>query len=175
MERYALTFGYRRIAKLVAGTDLTGAVMRVRDRVMKRRRNNGGRWQANFVELRLALFAMQRAFHWADWYHKAYTGADSALVLSPSNARSQIEGLITHAQHSLDVYAEELADLVVRQDLTQAVHRGVSVRLVTTVNDKIGGLAGVIPVVRRSKALYIHFIGVAVKLAMWSQSSGKGA
>jgi cardiolipin synthase len=92
----------------------------------------------------------------ADWDRKVYTGADDALVLSPANARTQIEALIASARSSLDVYAEELNDQVVSQDLTQAVHRGVKVRLVTTVDDKIGSLAGVIPVVRRSKSLYIH-------------------
>ena len=92
----------------------------------------------------------------ADWTHSAYSGADDALVLSPANSRPQIEALIAHAQHSLDVYAEELNDKLVSRDLQAAVHRGVKVRLVTTVDDNIAGLAGVIPVVVRDKALYIH-------------------
>ena len=92
----------------------------------------------------------------ADWAHQTYTGADDALVLSPNNSRSQIESLITHAKSSLDVYAEELNDHAVSSDLEQAVHRGVKVRLVTTVDDNIGNLTGVIPTVVRDRALYIH-------------------
>ncbi len=46
-------------------------------------------------------------------------------MLSPNNSRSQIERLITHAQSSLDIYAEELNDQAVSRDLAQAVHRGV--------------------------------------------------
>jgi len=92
----------------------------------------------------------------ADWAHTAYTGADDALVLSPMNSRAQIESLITSARRSLDVYAEELNDQVVSSDLQAAVHRGVKVRLVTTVDDKIGSLAGVIPTVVRDRANYVH-------------------
>ena len=69
-------------------------------------------------------------------------------MLSPNNARAQIEGLITHARHWI-VEAEEMGDQAVTSDLEAAVHRGVQVRLVTTLDDNIGSLAGVIPVVKR--------------------------
>jgi cardiolipin synthase A/B len=92
----------------------------------------------------------------ADWAHTRYTGAEGALVASPDNARSQIEGLITHATLSLDIYAEELNDHAVSQDITAAVHRGVTVRLVTIPSDNIGSLATTIPTVVRFTRLYVH-------------------
>ena len=51
---------------------------------------------------------------------------------------------------------EELNDQAVSNDLQAAVHRGVKVRLVTTVDDKIGSLAGAIPTVVRLSRLYVH-------------------
>ena len=77
-------------------------------------------------------------------------------MLSPNNARAQIEGLITHARHWIDVEAEEMGDQAVTSDLEAAVHRGVQVRLVTTLDDNIGSLAGVIPVVKRLSRPYVH-------------------
>ena len=103
-----------------------------------------------------AVVSQAEAVFAADWTHTPYRGPDGALVLSPNNARVQIEGLITHAQHWIDVEAEEMGDQVVTSDLEAAVHRGVQVRLVTTIDDNIGSLAGVIPVVRRLSRPYVH-------------------
>jgi cardiolipin synthase A/B len=92
----------------------------------------------------------------ADWAHTRYIGAEGAIVASPENARSQIEGLISHATHSLDIYAEELHDRAISQDITVAVQRGVAVRLVTIPGDNIGSLATTIPTVVRLTRLYVH-------------------
>jgi cardiolipin synthase A/B len=92
----------------------------------------------------------------ADLAHTRYTGAESAIVASPDNARGQIEGIITHATHSLDIYAEELNDRAISQDIAAAVKRGVTVRLVTIPGDNIGSLATTIPTVVRLKRLYVH-------------------
>ena len=103
-----------------------------------------------------AVVSQAEAVFAADWTHTPYRGPDGALVLSPNNARAQIEGLITHARHWIDVEAEEMGDQAVTSDLEAAVHRGVQVRLVTTLDDNIGSLAGVIPVVKRLSRPYVH-------------------
>ena len=92
----------------------------------------------------------------ADWAHQPYTGNPTALVLSPVNARSTIDGLITGARHTLDVYAEEVGDTQQEQLLIAAAKRGVKVRLVCTGAGAIKALeAGGVRVVVK-KTPYIH-------------------
>jgi len=92
----------------------------------------------------------------ADWAHRPYPGAADALVVSPINARGQLEGLIGQTKRTLDLYAEELNDPAISQALTAAVRRDVRVRLVTTADDPIGAMATLIPTVARDRRLYIH-------------------
>ena len=92
----------------------------------------------------------------ADWTHTPYAGADDALVLSPNNSRVQIEGLIRSATKTLDIYSEEMGDQAVSNDLVAAVHRGVEVRLVTTLDDNIGSLASILQEVKRLRSPYVH-------------------
>ena len=52
--------------------------------------------------------------------------------------------------------AEEMGDPAVSRDLVAAVHRGVQVRLVTTLDDNIGSLANTLRVVKRLRSPYVH-------------------
>ena len=92
----------------------------------------------------------------ADWAHQTFTGNASALVLSPTNSRSQITARTTGAHSTLDVYAEELDDPAQEDALIAAVHRGVRVRIVCTGDGDVANLrAGGVQVVV-DKKLYIH-------------------
>jgi hypothetical protein len=92
----------------------------------------------------------------ADWAHQSYRGPAGALVLSPVNARGTLAGLITHARHSLEVYAEEVADRQLVADLAAAARRGVRVRMVAASAKDQATLraAGVAVVIRKTP--YIH-------------------
>lgn len=92
----------------------------------------------------------------ADWQRQSYNGDVSDLVLSPTNSRATITGIITAAQHTLDVYAEELDDAAQEDALIAAVRRGVRVRIVCTGDGDVSRLrAGGVQIVV-DKALYIH-------------------
>jgi hypothetical protein len=67
-----------------------------------------------------AVVSQAEAVFAADWVHTPYTGPDDALVLSPNNSRAQIEGLITSARKTLDIFAEEMGDPAVSSDLVLA-------------------------------------------------------
>jgi hypothetical protein len=92
----------------------------------------------------------------ADWAHVPYRGPAGALVLSPVNARATLAALITHARHTLEVYAEEVQDQELVADLAAAARRGVRVRVVAAGAAAAGVLraAGVAVVIRQSP--YIH-------------------
>ncbi len=66
----------------------------------------------------------------ADWQRRQVTLADPHLVLSPSNSRADLLGLIGSAQHQIDLEAEEMQDSGIETALTQAASRGVQVRVV---------------------------------------------
>jgi cardiolipin synthase len=68
----------------------------------------------------------------ADWNREPATVSDSALVWSPENARARLLALLSSASSSIDIYAEELTDHEVESALTDAVGRGVQVRLLMT-------------------------------------------
>ncbi len=92
----------------------------------------------------------------ADTARGPVQGSVGALVVSPLNARSRIGALIAAARHTLDVYAEEVADAPQEHALIAAVKRGVRVRVVTTGDGDDGVLirGGVQVVVTTSP--YIH-------------------
>lgn len=73
--------------------------------------------------------AQAAAIFMADWER---TGTDPAgpLVVSPSNSRVELLGLIGRARTTLDVYAEVVRDDELLGAMVEAVERGVAVRLV---------------------------------------------
>jgi phosphatidylserine/phosphatidylglycerophosphate/cardiolipin synthase-like enzyme len=77
----------------------------------------------------------------ADWQDRALTANVSRLVVSPNNARQQLDRLIGSARSTLDVYAEVLNDPQTIDLLLQAAKRGVQVRLVWSGQGDIGDLA----------------------------------
>ena len=71
----------------------------------------------------------------ADWERLPYAPARPNLVVSPDNARSRLLALIGQAARQLDLENEEVQDAGLEQALTDAAHRGVSVRLVLSPPD----------------------------------------
>ena len=82
------------------------------------------------------------------------------LVVSPTNARAQLLGLIRGATSSLDVYAEVLADREVLAALADAARRGVQVRLIVSPSpdnaNARAALAAAGVQIRLPSALYVH-------------------
>jgi len=76
----------------------------------------------------------------ADWEDRELTASVSQLVVSPNNARQQINRLIGSARSSLDVYAEVLNDQETARLLVQAAKRGVRVRVVWSGTGDAGDL-----------------------------------
>ena len=68
----------------------------------------------------------------ADWNRRAYHLPGTHLVISPYNSRHVFQALIAGAHHTLDLYAEEVADSQIEGDLIAAKRRGVTVRLITS-------------------------------------------
>lgn len=68
----------------------------------------------------------------ADWARRPVRIGRTRLVLSPSNARSDLDSLINSAHHTLDLYAEEVADSGMENRLIAARNRHVRVRLITS-------------------------------------------
>ncbi len=76
----------------------------------------------------------------ADWQDRPLTANVSRLVVSPTNARQQLDRLIRGARSTLDVYAEVLNDPPTIALLLDAAKRGVRVRLVWSGQGEIGDL-----------------------------------
>jgi phosphatidylserine/phosphatidylglycerophosphate/cardiolipin synthase-like enzyme len=95
----------------------------------------------------------------ADWT-RGPEPAPEPLVVSPTNARVELLGLIRGATSSLDVYAEVLADREALGALGDAAKRGVKVRLIVTPSPDNATaratLAAAGVQVRLAKALYVH-------------------
>ncbi|HZU13837.1 MAG TPA: phospholipase D-like domain-containing protein [Chloroflexota bacterium] len=70
----------------------------------------------------------------ADWARRTPRIGSTRLVLSPINARSDLDRLISGAHHTLDVYAEEVDDADLESRLTGAAHHHVRVRLITSAD-----------------------------------------
>ena len=66
----------------------------------------------------------------ADWNRSAPHVSAPDLVVSPYNSRRDFTALIDAAHHTLDLYAEEVADSSIESHLANAVKRGVRVRLI---------------------------------------------
>ncbi len=68
----------------------------------------------------------------ADWDRLPATVSDPALIWSPENARPRLLALLDSASTSIDIYAEELTDHEIESALSDALGRGVQVRLLMT-------------------------------------------
>ncbi len=68
----------------------------------------------------------------ADWSRRRIGVSSPRLVISPNNARSDLQRIIDGARRTLDVYAEEVADGSIEAHLASARHRRVRVRLITS-------------------------------------------
>ncbi|HVB97160.1 MAG TPA: phospholipase D-like domain-containing protein [Chloroflexota bacterium] len=65
-----------------------------------------------------------------DWQRHPVALDDPHLVVSPTNSRTDLLGLIASARHELDLEAEELQDSGIETALGQAARRGVQVRVI---------------------------------------------
>jgi len=92
----------------------------------------------------------------ADWDGQPLDTATPDLVVSPTNARATILGLIAGARYSLDLYAEEIYDAASIQALADATRRGVRVRIVYAGLGDAEGLSGIGARVVRVTSPYIH-------------------
>lgn len=70
----------------------------------------------------------------ADWNRRPMRLESTRLVISPYNSRHDFASLIDSAKHTLDVYAEEVADNSIESHLLAARRRHVRVRLITSDN-----------------------------------------
>ncbi len=68
----------------------------------------------------------------ADWKREAFTPQRPHLVWSPVNSRERINSVINAATRTLEVYAEVAEDTRQIALMTEAVKRGVTVRLITS-------------------------------------------
>ncbi len=92
----------------------------------------------------------------ADWDGRPLDTATPDLVVSPTNARATILGLIAGARYSLDLYAEEIYDTASIQALADATRRGVRVRIVYAGLGDAEGVSGIGAQVARVASPYIH-------------------
>jgi len=92
----------------------------------------------------------------ADWNGQPLDTGTPDLVVSPTNARGTILGLIAGARYSLDIYAEEVYDAASIQALADATRRGVRVRIVYAGLGDAEGLSGIGAQVARVASPYIH-------------------
>jgi cardiolipin synthase len=95
----------------------------------------------------------------ADWTRGPEPDPDP-LVVSPTNAREELLGLIQGAEQSLDLYAEVLRDPELLKALADAEARGVAVRVVVSPSADFGAereaLAAAGVEVRLLSDLYVH-------------------
>jgi cardiolipin synthase len=77
----------------------------------------------------------------ADWDRKQYAPAKSHLLVSPSNARAGILGLIGAAQKTLRIEDEEMYDAAAEDALIAAARRGVDVEVLLPVPSGSDGWA----------------------------------
>jgi phosphatidylserine/phosphatidylglycerophosphate/cardiolipin synthase-like enzyme len=95
----------------------------------------------------------------ADWDRGAEP-PPAPLVVSPTNAREQLLGLVQSARRSLDVYAEVLRDPDMLEALIAAETRGVQVRIVVSPSPDFAAerqrLAAAGIDIRLMSHLYVH-------------------
>jgi cardiolipin synthase len=95
----------------------------------------------------------------ADWTRGAEPDP-RPLVVSPTNARTELQALVRDSRVSLDLYAEVLRDPEMLDALGEAAQRGVRVRVVISPSadftEERAALAAAGIDVRLSRSLYIH-------------------
>jgi phosphatidylserine/phosphatidylglycerophosphate/cardiolipin synthase-like enzyme len=96
--------------------------------------------------------AALRALFLADWRGRSAMPRDPNLPVSPSDARSLLTALIGSAQHTLDIYAEELQDPAIVRALSAAARRGVRVRVILPAPSGPDPDAEAVAAVRRAGA-----------------------
>jgi cardiolipin synthase A/B len=108
--------------------------------------------RADAVRAAAAIFA-------ADWT-SGVEPDPGPLVVSPTNARSQLLALVDGARVSLDLYAEVLRDPQMLDALAAAAERGVRVRIIISPSAdfaaEVEELAASGVAIRLSSSLYIH-------------------
>jgi phosphatidylserine/phosphatidylglycerophosphate/cardiolipin synthase-like enzyme len=108
------------------------------------------------------IAAIERTYT-ADWDNQAVTPSDGAdLVWSPGALGSQLS-LINSAQHSLDIYNEEMDDSAVTDALEAAARRRVDVKVVMTASPewdsafkRLAGAGVHVRTYKQDANLYIH-------------------
>lgn len=68
----------------------------------------------------------------ADWDRKLFEPAAEMLAWSPNNARNRVNAIVNSASRVLRIYAEEVQDAELSKLLSQAVSRGVEVRMIVS-------------------------------------------
>ena len=71
----------------------------------------------------------------ADWNATGYVPRDPNLLVSPINSRARLLALLARAQHTVDVYAEEVQDAGLETALVACARRRVRVRLISNAGD----------------------------------------
>jgi cardiolipin synthase len=109
------------------------------------------------IDANLTDVAALAAIFDADWNRRKPVVNDPNLVVSPYNARTDLQAMIDGAKHTLDIYAEEVTDGTVESHLRRAVQRHVRVRLLTSQSSagvELIGRAGVM--VKILAKPYVH-------------------
>jgi cardiolipin synthase A/B len=86
------------------------------------------------ITTRPAEVAQAMAIFEADWNRSAEPGT-GPLVVSPTDSRPRLLGLIEGASHSIDIYAEVVRDREIVEALLAALERDVSVRLIMSADE----------------------------------------
>lgn len=101
---------------------------------------------------------MNRVFN-ADWQENTYISKNTQLLISPNTSRRGYDHAINAAEHSIDFYAQTVADADIIQNVIDKANQGVTIRIITsklpkTTDLKLLTQSGV--QIRLSKKLYIH-------------------
>lgn len=101
----------------------------------------------------------------ADWSHTTAQFSDANLVVSPVNSRSAFTNLISSAQHTLLIEAEEMNDSTIEQALVNAASRGVQIEIIlpapsgSSSDSNSSGISAIKQgniIVREDPKLYMH-------------------
>ncbi len=94
----------------------------------------------------------------ADWDRLPIRITDTNLIISPENARTKLRCFLGAARHSVDIYAEEVADVAIEKELIRLAKRGIRVRLLLPPGPspavaplRLGGIE-----VRQLRVPYVH-------------------
>jgi len=83
------------------------------------------------------LVLQARKLFEADVAHRPYDGGDGLLV-SPENARAQVEKFLRRASHELLIYDSKLTDKRILQLLDERAKAGVQIRVIGSVGESSG-------------------------------------